>query len=45
MEMLAESGRLVALDLAEVNPILDQANSTACLAAELAWSALGKRIF
>ncbi len=45
MELLAESGRLVGLDLVEVNPILDRANSTAQLAAGLAWSALGKRIF
>jgi arginase len=45
MELLAESGCLVALDLVEVNPILDRENSTALLAAELAWSALGKRIF
>jgi arginase len=45
MELLAEAGCLVALDLVEVNPILDRENSTAMLAAELAWSALGKRIF
>jgi len=45
MELLAESGQLVALDVVEVNPILDRENSTARLAAELALSALGKRIF
>jgi arginase len=45
MELLAESGRLVGLDLVEVNPILDRENSTAQLAAGLAWSALGKQIF
>jgi len=44
MEMVAESGRLAALDLVEVNPILDVRNSTAILATELALSALGKRI-
>ena len=44
MEMIAESGRLGALDLVEVNPILDVRNSTAILATELALSALGKRI-
>jgi arginase len=44
MEMIAESGLLRGLDLVEVNPILDQYNTTAQLAAELAWSALGKRI-
>lgn len=45
MELLAESGALVGLDLVEVNPVLDRENRTALLAAELAWSALGKRIF
>ncbi|HXT36676.1 MAG TPA: arginase [Chloroflexota bacterium] len=45
MELLAESGHMVALDLVEVNPILDRENGTARLAAELALSALGKRIF
>jgi arginase len=44
MEMIAESCLLRGLDLVEVNPILDQYNTTAQLAAELAWSALGKRI-
>ena len=32
------------MDLVEVNPILDTANQTAELAAELALSAMGKRI-
>jgi len=44
MEILADSGRLLALDLVEVNPILDIQNQTAILAAELASSALGMRI-
>ncbi len=44
MEAVAESGRLVALDLVEVNPALDLRNTTAELATELALSALGKRI-
>jgi arginase len=44
LEMIAESGLLRGLDLVEVNPILDQHNTTAQLAAELAWSALGKKI-
>jgi len=35
---------LAALELVEVNPILDQHNRTAELAVELAASALGKRI-
>jgi arginase len=44
MEMLADSGRLLALDLVEVNPILDVQNQTAVLGAELISSALGRRI-
>ena len=44
MEMVADSGLLRALDLVEVNPILDDRNITAILGAELASSALGQRI-
>jgi arginase len=44
MEMVAESGLLLALDLVEVNPILDTANQTAILGTELILSALGMRI-
>jgi arginase len=44
MEMIADSNRLIGLDLVEVNPILDVQNQTAILATELALSALGKRI-
>jgi len=44
MEMVAESGRLVSLDLVEVNPTLDLRNTTAELGVELALSALGKQI-
>jgi arginase len=44
MELVADSQRLVALDLVEVNPTLDLRNTTAEFAAELALSALGKRI-
>lgn len=45
MELIAQSGRLLALDMVEVNPILDCQNQTAELAVELISSALGKRIF
>ncbi len=45
MELVAESGKLISLDLVEVNPILDSENRTAILATELALSAVGKRIF
>ncbi len=44
MEMIADSGLLRALDLVEVNPILDDRNMTAILGAELASSALGQKI-
>jgi arginase len=44
MELVADSQRLVALDLVEVNPTLDIRNTTAELGTELALSALGKRI-
>jgi arginase len=44
MEMIADSGLLRALDLVEVNPILDVRNTTAVLGSELAASALGQKI-
>ncbi len=44
MEMVADSGLLRALDIVEVNTILDDRNMTAVLAAELAASALGQKI-
>jgi len=44
MELVADSGLLVALDLVEVNPTLDIRNTTAELGCELALSALGKNI-
>ena len=44
MELVADSGQLVALDLVEVNPTLDIRNTTAEFGAELALSALGKGI-
>lgn len=44
MEMLADSGRVCALDMVEVNPTLDVRNSTAELGTELVLSALGMKI-
>jgi len=44
MELVASSGKLLSLDLVEVNPILDERNRTADLATQLALSATGKRI-
>jgi arginase len=45
MEVLADHGRVVALDLVEINPVLDVRNETAELGVELIMSALGKRIY
>ncbi len=44
METIADSGALRALDLVEVNPILDTRNVTAELGVELVLSALGLKI-
>jgi arginase len=44
MEMVAESDKLLAVDLVEVNPTLDLRNTTAELGVELALSVLGKKI-
>jgi arginase len=44
MELLAETKRLISMDVVEVNPILDSHNETARLAVEFTLSALGKRI-
>jgi arginase len=44
MEIVSDSGLLCALDLVEVNPILDDRNVTAVLGTELASSALGQKI-
>jgi len=44
MEMFADRANIVAMDLVEVNPVLDTKNMTGILATELAQSALGKTI-
>ena len=44
MELIADSQRLIGLDIVEVNPILDSQNQTAILAVELVASAFGQRI-
>lgn len=43
-EMVAETGKLVSLDLVELNPILDVRNHSAEVGAGLILSALGQRI-
>lgn len=44
METLWDTGRMVSLDLVEVNPVLDEVNHTAELAVGLMASAFGQRI-
>jgi arginase len=44
LELVAESGLVSALEVVEVNPILDRENATGQLAVELVASALGSRI-
>ncbi len=44
MEILAASGKLRSIEIAEVNPVLDSGNRTAALAVELVASALGETI-
>lgn len=44
LEMLAETEKIISLDMVEVNPILDDRNKTAELAVELIASALGQNI-
>jgi arginase len=44
-EVVAETGKLIAMDLVEVNPILDVQNQTAILGVEFIRSALGSRIW
>ncbi|QNO14740.1 arginase [Alkalicella caledoniensis] len=44
MELIAETKKMISLDMVEVNPILDQGNRTAELAVELIASALGENI-
>ena len=45
VEMLAESGKLISMDLVEVNPILDERNKTAAMASEIIQLALGKKTY
>ena len=44
-EVIAESKKLIGMDVVEVNPILDERNRTAQLAVEFACSALGSRVW
>lgn len=44
-EMISETGKLIGMDLVEVNPILDVQNRTASLAVDFALTSLGRRIW
>jgi len=44
MEMICDSGKMLSLEVVEVNPVIDEVNRTADLAVELLMSGLGKRI-
>lgn len=44
-ELVALSGKLIALDMVEINPILDERNRTGILACELILAFLGKTVY
>ena len=44
-ELIGETGKLIGMDIVEVNPILDVQNQTGALAVDFVLSALGKRIW
>lgn len=44
-ELLAESGKILSVDMVELNPILDDKNRTGELACELILSLLGKTVY
>jgi arginase len=45
LELIADAGLLVGMDMVEVNPIFDTRNATGEFGSELILSALGKSIF
>ena len=44
METICDSGKMLSLEVVEVNPVIDESNRTAILAVELVMSAMGKGI-
>jgi arginase len=44
LEMIADAKALVSFELVEINPVIDEHNTTALLGVELILSALGKKI-
>ncbi len=45
VELLAQSGKLLSMDMVEVNPILDERNKTGILASKLIQSTLGDKVY
>ena len=44
MEMIADSETMVSLEVVEINPVIDEHNTTALLGVELVLSGMGKKI-
>ncbi|HUY12683.1 MAG TPA: arginase family protein, partial [Terriglobia bacterium] len=44
LEMVADSKKMLSMELVEINPIIDTMNKTAILSVGLICSALGKKI-
>ena len=44
MEIISDHGRMLSMEIVEVNPVIDEHNQTADLAVELSLSAFGKKI-
>jgi arginase len=44
MELICDTGRMLSMEVVEVNPVIDEVNRTAELAVELILSAMGKKI-
>jgi len=44
LEMIADSNSMVSFELVEINPVIDEHNTTALLGVELVLSGLGKKI-
>ncbi len=44
MEKISDSGKMLSVEITEVNPLYDNANQTAQMAVEFILSALGKKI-
>ncbi len=44
MEIIADHGKMLSMEIVEVNPVIDERNRTADLAVELVCSAFGKKI-